>query len=617
MYLNKLRLWNFRKFGSEGNSFVINKPNLVVPFSKGLNLLIGENDSGKSAIIDSIKLILKTHTAEWAWLEHDDFYNDSNRLRIECEFAGFLDIEAKNFTEWLGWYGEGENALPYLKVFIDVKRNNEKILPFDVRAGVDEIGNPLPADAKEYLKVTYLKPLRDAKSELTPKRNSRLSQILQGHEAFHDKDEAHFLFQIFQNFNSSIENYFEGKDSNGNDLNTDNLLGKELKDEIDKYLGRFSHKLSQFKVTDPKLRYILERLELAFLNERNLGLGSHNLLFMSSELLHLNKNNWSGIRLGLIEEIEAHLHPQIQLQVIESLQKEDNIQLIFSTHSPNIGSKINLKNLIICHNDNVFPLDTAYTRLCETDYTFLERFLDVTKANLFFASGIIFVEGWAEELIVPALAKKMGYNLTEKGISVINVGNTAFLRYSKIFQRKENPQMKIPVAIITDVDVKPEEENQIADGITKLLKQKNIKEKKYNGSSVRTFVSEHWTLEYCLALSAKLRKYLYKAVLMALREQKENDGIQDLKDYIEAISNNEQHFNNWTEDSIEIAKNIYRQIIGEDKILELCKEKISKSIIAQHFARILENEISFTKDELEEEDSIQYLLNAIKYASGN
>ena len=57
MYISQLKLWNFRKYGSE--TFNINTPNLDVLFNEGLNLLIGENDSGKSAIIDAIKLIDK------------------------------------------------------------------------------------------------------------------------------------------------------------------------------------------------------------------------------------------------------------------------------------------------------------------------------------------------------------------------------------------------------------------------------------------------------------------------------------------------------------------------------------------------------------------------------
>ena len=186
MYLSHLRLWNFRKFGSEVE-MDIRKPNLDIPFNKGLNLLIGENDSGKSAIIDAIKLVFHTHSREWIYVDDSDFYKNTLRFRVECELYGFSDSEAKNLTEWLCWYGTGEECKPYLRVFIDVKRNNGRILPFDLRAGNDEEGTMLSAEVRELLKITYLKPLRDAGMELAPRRNSRLSQILQAHDAFKDK----------------------------------------------------------------------------------------------------------------------------------------------------------------------------------------------------------------------------------------------------------------------------------------------------------------------------------------------------------------------------------------------------------------------------------------------
>jgi len=84
-----------------------------------------------------------------------------------------------------------------------------------------------------------------------------------------------------------------------------------------------------------------------------------------------------------------------------------------------------------------------FTALDPDDHRFLECFLDVTKSNLFFARGVIMVEGWAEEILMPPLAKKMKQaglivrDLTEAGVSVVNVGGTSFLRYSKIFVRKE------------------------------------------------------------------------------------------------------------------------------------------------------------------------------------
>ena len=100
MYLSNIKLWNFRRFGSN-DPFDLEKPNLTLNFKKGLNVLIGENDSGKTAIVDAIKLVLKTHSFEWIRVSDEDFYKDSDRLRIELIFSDLADTEAKNFTECL------------------------------------------------------------------------------------------------------------------------------------------------------------------------------------------------------------------------------------------------------------------------------------------------------------------------------------------------------------------------------------------------------------------------------------------------------------------------------------------------------------------------------------
>ena len=89
--------------------------------------------------------------------------------------------------------------VPFLRLVYEVQRRREdgKILPSDVRAGLDDEGYLLDAGVKEYLKVTYLKPLRDAASDLTPKRNSRLSQILAGHPAFKGKENHAFYWSAY------------------------------------------------------------------------------------------------------------------------------------------------------------------------------------------------------------------------------------------------------------------------------------------------------------------------------------------------------------------------------------------------------------------------------------
>ncbi|WP_457644297.1 AAA family ATPase [Persephonella sp.] len=248
MYLSHLKLWNFRKFGSKSEEIDLSEPSLVINFHKGVNLIIGENDSGKSAIIDAIRLVLKTHSVEWIKITEDDFYNNSRRLRIELTFEDFTDEEAKHFIEWLGW---DENKNPYLKVFLDVKRTEKRILTSEVRAGIDDIGSQLSAEAREYLKVTYLKPLRDAEAELVPRKNSRLSQIFIGHELFKDEDD-HEIVNKVKLTNEEIKKYFNN----------------EVKSIIDKFLKDFMDKESTFEIADPSLRKILESLHLKIDGEK-------------------------------------------------------------------------------------------------------------------------------------------------------------------------------------------------------------------------------------------------------------------------------------------------------------------------------------------------------------
>lgn len=313
MHLSNIKLWNFRKFGSIESTDYSTKPHLDLNLTKGLNVIIGENDSGKTAIIDAIKLVLKTHSYDYIRVDDKDFYQDVNRFRIELTFDSLNPDEAKNFTEWLGWDGDKGKERPILKLNYDVKRQSDKILPTDVKAGVDEDGYLLTAGAKEYLKATYLKPLRDAENELIAKRNSRLSQILLGDEAFKEKEKDNDLVKIFSGLKKELENYFNGIDNEtGQPKATE---GKQIKDKIDGYIKSFysKDKESEFESTSTDIKSILEKLTLTLKSEPNPGLGTLNRLFMAAELLHLTKSNWSGLRLGLVEEMEAHLHPQAQM----------------------------------------------------------------------------------------------------------------------------------------------------------------------------------------------------------------------------------------------------------------------------------------------------------------
>lgn len=619
MYLSNIKLWNFRKYGS--GDFHPDKPNLDLDFKEGLNVLIGENDSGKSAIIDAIKLVLKTHSFEWIRVVEEDFYNDANQIRIELVFRDLKDNEAKNFIEWLGWEENNGISKPYLKLNYDIKRNKEihRIFHADVKAGPDPEGTALTAEAKEYLKVTFLRPLRDAEHELIAKRNSRLSQILLGYQDFRNK-ENHPLISYFEEFSDNTNKYFESseivhdtEETNQNTTPTDDAIIESpneeeiqenvnsnptqnsdttnVKKEIDKYFDSFciNANKTEIKTADKNLKSILESLNLGIQETINPGLGTLNRLFMACELLHLNKQNWDGLRLGLIEELEAHLHPQAQMQVIESLQAQENIQLILTTHSPNLASKVKIENLILCINDKAFPMGKDYTELNPDDYIHLERFLDVTKSNLFFARGIIMVEGWSEELLVPAIADKMGCSLTKNGVSVINVASKAFRSWTNIFKRKnENEKIPIPVAIITDLD-----KDVVPDDTANINSEKEIKKgevdneidsiaSEFNGGKVETFIGNERTLEICLAKSEILHN-MFKEAFDSIHPRK-HANITDFSKRVKKCMKEKNV------SKVKIASNLAQQIVDDDTI---------------DFTDITEN------------DTIYYIVKAIKYATKN
>ena len=500
MFLRELKLWNFRKFGN--GEFDLSKPHLHVEFKKGLNVLIGENDSGKTAILDAVKLVLKTHAYEWIRVEEKDFHKGTDKLRIELILAELEPEEAKNFIEWLGWEGDGEQAKPILKLILQVEKNKDRILPSDVKAGMDDVGYTLDAEARDYLKTTYLRALRDADSELIAKKNSRLSQILKEHDLFKEKDGiVHPFVANFKNANKEIKEWFNKSEENEGGKPSNK---KQIKDVIDSFLSAFisDQYKSNITLSDEEIKSILEKISLGIDGMSNLGLGTLNRLFMAVELLHLKKQ-WDGLKLCMIEELEAHLHPQAQMKVIEALQKEKNVQFILTTHSPNLASKVKLNELILCNGNDLYPLGKN-TGLVEKDHKYLEHFLDVTKSNLFFAKGVIIVEGWAEQILIPVIAKKLGYDLSAKEVSIVNVGSTAYLHFARIFLRKDEKKINVPVAIVTDLDNRPKSDDGTFDGAEAANKLSQIRKKigDIDQSNITLNVAKEWTLEWCLFRSS-------------------------------------------------------------------------------------------------------------------
>lgn len=451
MYLSKLKITNFRKYGN---------PGLEVSFNQGLNVLIGENESGKSTIIDAIRYVLQTQSFEFMRFHETDFHcdvdgNRASELKIECEFTGFTDAEAGNFLEWIGF---DENKAFILRVWVTATLKDERIIK-DIRAGMDNTGALLDGWARDLIRVTYLKPLRDAELEMSSGRRSRFAQLLKSHEIFQKKPgEKHKLEDIVKEADEKIQQYF-GHTNQGS-LITDPKTreGKVIIEKIEHAMNSYTasdHTNNPFvSLSGVELWAILQRLSLQ-LDKNVPSLGLMNLLYMAAEFLLLKRDDYTGLKLALVEELEAHLHPHYQLNVLQYLIDEHKSigQTILTTHSVILGSSIPLENLIICKNKEVYPMGQKYTKLDPENYLFLERFLDATKANLFFAKGVIIVEGDSENMLVPALAEVIGLPLNKYGVSIVNVGSKAWKRYANIFLRKDGSDIGVRVAVVSDGDV--------------------------------------------------------------------------------------------------------------------------------------------------------------------
>lgn len=600
-------------------------PGITVNFNDGINVLVGENDSGKTTIIDAIRYVLRTQSLEFIQIDEKDFHEFSdgsraNELKIECTFRGFAN-DASDVADFLEWIGFDNSNNYYLKIWLHAKRKDNSIYQ-TIRAGVDSEGAFMEGDARDLLRIVYLKPLRDALTEMTHGYKSRLAQILKNHAIFiKEKDKStgkeleHQLEKDYANMKKQVDGFF-GDGGNGEIIQStiNNLLQKEFFLEND-------NRKAGIVLTGNELTDILKQLDL-ILEENKSGLGSLNLLFIAAELLLLNEKK-IGLKLTLIEEIEAHLHPQYQLRLIDYIQKskEKYGQFILTTHSTTLASKIDLENLILCNSSEIFPMHPSFTKLENDDYEFLKRFLDDTKANLFFAKNIVVVEGDAENLLIPEIAKILDREFHKYGVSLVNVGSKALMRYVKIFHRRDKKVIPTKVSCITDLDIayfKEDGEIKIkprkSGSIPNHKEEKEKLEKTFNDKSgqIKVFHSPDWTLEFDIARGS-LGKYLNRAIRIAVtinnRVKNKNYRALEENKFQNIIEQADKVYNEWLKlEETERAYNIY---------LPLLKNNASKAVTAQYFAKILSENKAEIKGEILADSNIKYIVDAIGHVTEN
>lgn len=471
MYLRALNINGFKCFGES----------FAIELHDGLNVLVGENGAGKTGVISAIRQLFNDSESGKRIIGERDFYRGFNAgaiaseaIQIQATFSGLDAEDAVAFEDWCGNQDEAKLTFTALN---QESRGRFKHYTY----GGHEYTKTLETETLDLIHCIYLPPLRDAETKLREGRHSRLARLLKALcrkdlKAAREARIPHALEQRVGEFNRELSE---------SDEFAIKLANQRIGDNLKAALGIHLSQGTLIQFSEASFSRIVEGLRLLYFPDlaqadpaqfRSLeenSLGYNNLLYIASILAELileaeeDRGEETYLRLLLIEEPEAHLHPQLQLRLLRHLKivaEERGIQVIITTHSTVISAAVSVDHII--HISNERTPKAVSIRSCglpEPSRRFVDRWLDATKSNLLFAKGALLVEGIAEAIVLPELARivlrpygKGKDSLDDYGVSVINLGGIYFKHFMQLFcdVTGEQPGENIPVrcAGLTDND---------------------------------------------------------------------------------------------------------------------------------------------------------------------
>lgn len=479
MYISKLFIRNFRNLES-----------VDVDFSGGVTCIVGENNSGKTNLFHAIRLAVDANLSSYNRnLSLEDFTDGTDISKpsfilVSLEFTSFSD-EAHEEALVSGCL-VSDNVARISYIFRPRRPLREQIAAeehpgvgltlddyrWEIRGGDSgtkpediewntEFGRSMPfEELQQGFLVVYMEAIRDVEQRLRQTRSSPLTRLLEA--ANLPDEEKDGLVEVLEHANDSI----------ARSTSVERLGGV-----IDQAMARTAGEAFALKVRlgmaapafgdiSRGLTVLLSDGSLSdFAPSRN-GLGLNNILFIAMLLEYFvqraNEEKTSG-QLLLMEEPEAHLHPQLQ-RILYSTLKNCGFQCLVSTHSTHISSNSSLDSVVTLTSlpdqctSRAHPAQSSGISAAEVGD--LERYLDATRGTLLFAKKVILVEGPAELFLIPALVKAIQQvDLEMLGISIIPIYGTHFSAYMKLFG---DGGMLKKCAVVGDADLNPSDAVPVA-----------------------------------------------------------------------------------------------------------------------------------------------------------